>query len=146
MPLDPYTKLSATDDVPFDDPSGYKKLIGRLIYLTHTRPSISLVVQHLSQYVSTPLVSHYQAATRILRYLKSCLAKGVLFSCQSLLQLHGFVDSDWACCPNTRRYITGYYILLGSSLISWKSKKQNIVSRSSTEAEYRALASLTCEL
>ncbi|MCI08154.1 copia protein, partial [Trifolium medium] len=146
VPLDPHTKLSATDGVPFDDPSGYRRLIGRLLYLTHTRPDISFAVQHLSQYVSTPLVPHYQAATRILRYLKSCPAKGVLFSSHSPLQLHGFADSDWACCPNTRRSVTGYCVLLGSSLISWKSKKQNTVSRSSTEAEYRALASLTCEL
>lgn len=146
VPLDPHTKLSATDGVPFDDPSGYRRLIGRLLYLTHTRPDISFSVQHLSQYVSNPLVPHYQAATRILRYLKSCPAKGILFSSHSPLQLHGFADSDWACCPNTRRSITGYCVLLGSSLISWKSKKQNTVSRSSTEAEYRALASLTCEL
>jgi hypothetical protein len=146
VPLDPHTKLSATDGVPFDDPSGYRRLIGRLLYLTHTRPDISFAVQHLSQYVSNPLVPHYQAATRILRYLKSCPAKGILFSSQSPLQLHGFADSDWACCPNTRRSITGYCVLFGSSLISWKSKKQNTVSRSSTEAEYRALASLTCEL
>lgn len=146
VPLDPHTKLSATDGVPFDDPSGYRRLIGRLFYLTHTRPDISFSVQHLSQYVSNPLVPHYQAATRILRYLKSCPAKGILFSSHNPLQLHGFADSDWACCPNTRRSITGYCVLLGSSLISWKSKKQNTVSRSSTEAEYRALASLTCEL
>ncbi|MCH80901.1 hypothetical protein A2U01_0001677 [Trifolium medium] len=123
VPTDPHTKLSATDGVPYDDPSGYRRLIGRLIYLTHTRPDISFFIQHLSQYVSTPLVPHYQAATRILRYLKGCPANGVLFSSQSPLQLHGFADSDWACCPNTRRSITGYCVLLGSSLISWKSKK-----------------------
>jgi hypothetical protein len=78
--------------------------------------------------------------------LKSCPAKGIFFSSQTPLQLHGFADSDWACCPNTRRSITGYCVLFGTSLVSWKSKKQNTVSRSSTEAEYRTLASLTCEL
>jgi hypothetical protein len=157
-PFDPHTKLSINDGPPLDDPSSYRRLIGRLLYLTNTRPDISFSVQHLSQYVSNPLYLtntrllylsqylFYQAATRILRYLKSCPAKGIMFSSSSPLKLHGFADSDWARCPDTRKSITGYCVLLGTSLISWKSKKQNTVSRSSTEAEYRALASLTCEL
>lgn len=103
-------------------------------------------MQHLSQYLSKPLVPHYQAATRILRYLKSVPAKGILFSASSSLKLCGFADSDWARCSETRKSVTGFCVLLGSSLICWKSKKQNTVSRSSTEAEYRALASLSCEL
>ncbi|MCH79973.1 retrovirus-related Pol polyprotein from transposon TNT 1-94 [Trifolium medium] len=145
-PFDPSTKLSSTDGVPLDDPSSFRRLIGRLLYLTNTRPDISFSVQHLSQYVANPFVSHYQAATRILRYLKAVPAKGILFSSSSSLKLHGFADSDWARCPDTRKSVTGYCVLLGNSLISWRSKKQNTVSRSSTEAEYRALASLTCEI
>ncbi|KAI5383808.1 hypothetical protein KIW84_070964 [Lathyrus oleraceus] len=93
-----------------------------------------------------PLLPHYQAATRILRYLKVVPAKGLLFSASNNLKLSAFVDSDWARCPDTRRSVTSYCIILGSSLLCRKSKKQNTVSRSSTEVEYRALASLTCEL
>jgi hypothetical protein len=114
--------------------------------LTNTRPDISFSVQHLSQFVSKPLVPHYTAATRILKYLKSSPPKGLFFPVSSSLKLTGYADSDWARCPETRKSITGYCVFLGSSLISWKSKKQNTVSRSSTEAEYRALASLTCEI
>lgn len=146
IPYDPNLKLSLTDGTLLEDPTRYRRLIGRLIYLTNTRPDISFAVQHLSQFVSKPLVSHFQAAIRVLRYLKSCPARGILFSASSHLKLFAFADSDWARCPTTRRSITGFCVILGSSLISWKSKKQNTVSRSSTEAEYRALASLTCEI
>jgi hypothetical protein len=116
--------------------------------LTNTRPDISFSVQHLSQFVSKskPLVPHYTAATRILKYLKSAPAKGLFFPASSSLKLSGYADSDWARCHETRKSVTGYCVFIGSSLISWKSKKQNTVSRSSTEAEYRALASLTCEI
>lgn len=146
IPFDPNLKLYASVGQPIADPSSYRRLIGRLIYLTNSMPDISYVVQHLSQFVAKPLIPHYQAATRILRYLKSAPAKGVFFSAASSLKLYGFADSDWARCPETRKSITGFCVILGSSLICWKSKKQNTVSRSSTEAEYRALASLSCEL
>ncbi|XP_058747238.1 uncharacterized mitochondrial protein AtMg00810-like [Vicia villosa] len=145
-PIDPNTKLSSTNGIPLDDPSSYMKLIGRLLYLTNTRPGISYSVQHLSQFVSNPFIPHYQVATRVLRYLKAFPAQGVLFSSSSALKLHGFADSDGARCPDSRRSVTGFCVLLGDYLLSWRSKKQNTVSRSSTEAEYKALTSLTCEI
>lgn len=100
----------------------------------------------LSQFVAKPLVSHFKAATRILCYLKSTPTKGLFFSAFTNVKLSGFVDSDWACCPDTRRSITGYCVFLGTSFISWKSKKQNTIARSSSEARFRALASLSCEI
>jgi hypothetical protein len=143
IPFNPTTKLSSTEGTPLEDPPSYRRLMGRLLYLTNTRPDISFYVQHLSQFVSKPLVPHYTAALRI---LKSALATGIIFSASSSLKLSGFADSDWARFPETRKSITGFCVLLGSSIISCKSKKQNTVSRSSTEAEYMALASLTREL
>ncbi|XP_050896274.1 uncharacterized mitochondrial protein AtMg00810-like [Lathyrus oleraceus] len=123
VPFDPNTKLSANDGQPLEDPTSYRHLIGRLIYLTNSRPDIAYVVQHLSQYVSNPWLPHYQAAIRILRYLKVVPAKGLLFSASINLKLSAFADSDWACCPDTKRYVTGYCVILGSSLLCWKSKK-----------------------
>lgn len=70
-PIDPNIKLSSTDGIPLDDPSSYKKFIGRLLYLTNTHPDISYVVQHLSQFVTNPFISHYQDATRVIRYMKA---------------------------------------------------------------------------
>jgi len=106
-PFDPSTKLEATNGTPFTYASSYRRLIGRLLYVTNTRPDISYSVQHLSQFVSNPTVLHYQAAQRILKYLKSSPAKGLFFSASSELKLHGFADSDWVCCPDTRRSVTG---------------------------------------
>lgn len=123
VPFDPNTKLSANDGQPLEDPTSYRRLIGRLIYLTNYRPDIVYDVQHLSQYVSNPFLPHYQAATRILRYLKVVPTKGLLFSASSNLKLSVFVDSDWTRYPDTRRSVTGYCVILVSSLLCWKSKK-----------------------
>lgn len=128
------------------DATAYRRLIGRLLYLTTTRPDICFAVQHLSQFMQALKQPHYEAALRIIRYVKSSPAQGLFFSSTSDLQLKAFSDSDWATCLETRKSITGFCVFLGSSLISWRSKKQNTVSRSSSEAEYRALASTTCEL
>ena len=90
--------------------------------------------------------SHSQATFRILRYLKQAPGLGLFFAANSSLQLKAFSDSDWAGRLDTRRSITGFSVYLGNSLVSWRSKKQPTVSRSSSEAEYRALATTTCEL
>ena len=144
--MDPHLKLSKDKGHSIPDPQVYRKLVGRLQYLTATRPYLSYATQQLSQFISDPRDIHLQAAHRVLRYIKSSPGAGLFFPSVSDLQLKCFSDSDWASCVDSRRSVTGFAIFLGDSLISWKAKKQPTVSRSSSEAEYRALACCTCEI
>jgi len=147
-PMVHYSPLSSTQGVPLAaaNSSSYRRLIGRLIYLTNIRPDITFSVNKLSQFVSAPTTIHQQAAFRILRYLKNAPGNDIFLSAASIPQLKAYSDSDWATCPETRKSVTGFSIYLGESLVSWKSKKQQTISRSSSEAEYRALAATTCEI
>lgn len=137
-----------TNDPPLDNINEYQRLVGKLIYLTLTRPDISYAVHILSQFMHAPHKSHSKLALRVIRYLKNAPGKGILFKRDSSLSfsLSVFVDSDWAKSITARKSITGFCIFLGGSLISWKSKKQSTISRSSAEAEFRALADVTCEV
>lgn len=118
----------------------FRRLIGKLIYLTVTRPDLAYKVHVLSQFVNNPTEDHLKAAHRVLRYLKGAPAQGIFFSSSSDFRLHTCCDADWAACPVTRKSISGYCVLLGNSVLSWKSKKQQVVSSSSAESEYRSMA------
>jgi len=145
-PLDTSIKLHQDTSKPFEYVSCYRRLIGRLLYLNTTRPDISLATQQLSQFLNAPIVTHYKAACRILRYLKNNPGLGLLFPKTSETHILGYVDADWAGSMDTRRSTTGFCFFLGSSLISWRANKQATVSRISSEAEYKALSTATCEL
>ena len=93
-----------------------------------------------------PKQEHWDAALRVVCYLKGSPGQGILLRSDAPLSLQGWCDSDWASCPTTRCSLTGWIVFLGGSPISWKTKKQHIVSRSSVEVEYQSIASLTCEL
>ena len=146
LPLDPNIKLTLTSGDPLPYIPGYQQLIGKLIYLTLTRLDNSFVVYTLNQFMHQPTTVHMQAAKRVLRYLKSNSSQGILFAFNSKAKLIAYCDSDWAGCPMSRKSTTGFCILLGNSAISWKSKKQVVVARSSTEDEYRAMVLTTCEV
>ncbi|CAM8906751.1 unnamed protein product [Rhodiola kirilowii] len=87
-----------------------------------------------------------QAARRVLRYVKNAPAQGLFYSSNATLQLAAYCDADWGACPVTRKSITGYCVTLGTGVISWKTKKQHVVSRSSAESEYRSMANACCEI
>lgn len=129
------------------DGSAYRRLVGRLIsYLTITRPEISYSVHNFSPFAQTPKNEHFEATLRVVRYIKGSPGQGILLRTEGYLTLRPFCDSDWASCPVTWRSTTGYFVMLGDSPVSWKTKKQQMISRSSAEAEYRAMASIASEL
>ncbi|KAI5648573.1 hypothetical protein M9H77_34578 [Catharanthus roseus] len=145
-PVEPNHQLAKASGSLFDNPDRYRRLIGKLIYLTLTRPELAYAVHTLAQFMHTPRHAHWDAAIRVVRYLKGSPGRGIFLSSNSSLLLTAYCDSDWATCPITRRSLTGYFISLGGSPISWKTKKQHTVSRSSAEAEYRSMAMTLCEL
>ncbi|CAH9127483.1 unnamed protein product [Cuscuta epithymum] len=145
-PMDPDTHLASSTGSPLSDPAPYRRLVGRLLYLTVTRPDITFSVNLLTQFMSSPQDCHWNAALRVVRYLKAAPDLGILLSSDTSLRLHAYCDADWASCPTTRRSTTGYCTFLGPSPISWRTKKQPTVSRSSAEAEYRAMASAASEI
>ncbi|GKU88743.1 hypothetical protein SLEP1_g2972 [Rubroshorea leprosula] len=140
FPMEQKLKLNKNEGRTISNPIQYRRLIGRLIYLTITQPDISYAIHILSQFTQEPKQPHMDAAIRVLRYLKSSPGQGIFLLSTSSLHLSAFCDSDWASCPMTRKSTIGYITMLGNSPISWKTKKQTIVSRSSAEAEYRAMA------
>ncbi|KAI0519071.1 hypothetical protein KFK09_006511 [Dendrobium nobile] len=133
------------ESAAFDNPKLYRQLVGALQYLTLTRPDITYAVNKACQHMHHPTTSNFEFLKRILRYVKGSLHIGIPISADSL-QLSSYSDSDWAGDSQDRKSTTGYCNFLGSTPISWCAKKQSTVARSSTEAEYRAIALATTEI
>ncbi|KAL0453806.1 UNVERIFIED_CONTAM: Retrovirus-related Pol polyprotein from transposon RE1 [Sesamum latifolium] len=145
-PLPTGIKFTTEAGNPLTHPEIYRRLIGRVLYLGFTRPDICHFAQQLSQFMQSPCKQHLDAALHLLRYLNGTASKGLFFPSDTTHELLAYSDADWASCVDTRRSLTSFCIFLGSSLMSWKTKKQHAVSRSTAEAEYRSMASTTCEL
>ncbi|KAG9444876.1 hypothetical protein H6P81_016216 [Aristolochia fimbriata] len=139
-PLELKVKFQLIDGEELSDPTLYQKLVSGLIYLSITRPDISYAVHVVSQFMLAPMSVHYAVVLRILRYVKGSLLQGLFLSSASPLTLLAYSDACWVGDVTDRRSTTGYSVFLVHSLISWRSKKQSTVSRSSTKGEYRAPA------
>ncbi|KAJ9548025.1 hypothetical protein OSB04_020568 [Centaurea solstitialis] len=143
-PADTKTKL-AVDGEPDPDPTLYRSLAGALQYLTFTRLDIAYAVQHVCLFMHDPRLPHLNALKRILRYLKGTLSHGLHIKASAIDRLVAYSYADWAGCPNTRRSTSGFCVYLGDNLVSWSSKRQHVVSRSSAEAEYQGIANVVAE-
>ena len=151
-PYSSLSRLNQTQGTPLPNPTHFRSLVGALQYLTFTRPDLSFDVNQVCWFMHSPTDTHMIDAKRILRYLKGTSNHGLLFR-PSSLTLQAYADTDWAGNPDDRRSTLGYVVFLGSTPITWVSKKQSIVSkkqsivsRLSTEAEYWSLASTIAEV
>ncbi|GAA0164844.1 transmembrane signal receptor [Lithospermum erythrorhizon] len=146
FPMEQNQRLAGSTSAVLHDVDRYRRLVGGLLYLSFTRPDLSFAVHILSQFLHEPRQDHWSTALRVVKYLKGSPRQGILLSADCDLKLSGWCDSDCASCLITRQYVSGWIVFLGHSPVSWKSKKQETVSRSSAEAEYRSMALVTCEL
>ncbi|CAH9066573.1 unnamed protein product [Cuscuta epithymum] len=132
------------------NPSHYRSIVGVLQYATLTRPEICYAVNKVCQFMAAPLEEHWQAVKHMLRYLSGTITHGLIikpFPLKTMsLSISAFCDADWASDPTDRKSTSGSCVFLGSNIISWWSRKQLCVARSSTEAEYRILAYTAAEL
>ena len=129
----------------FDDPTLFRQIVGALQYLTLTRPDLSFCVNKVCWFMHAPTADHWAAVKRILRYLQLTCDDGLFISKSPKSTVQIFSDSDWAGCLDNRKSTGSYLLYLGNNLLSWSSKKQPTVARSSTESEYKALADAAAE-
>lgn len=145
-PATPQLSLTQHCGNTFEDPKLYRQVMGMLQYLALTRPDITMAVNRMSQFMHSPSVSQWQGVKRILRYLCGTISHGLLLRPSSNTHLVAYSDADWGGDQIDRKSTSAYVVFHGNNLISWCSKKQNTVARSSTDSEYRALATTASEL
>ncbi|XP_022031689.1 uncharacterized mitochondrial protein AtMg00810-like [Helianthus annuus] len=144
-PIDSHSKLSSAFGTDFHDPTLYRSLAGALQYLTFTRPDISYEVQQICIHMHAPKTGHWNALKRIIRYIYGTTTFGLTLGPSKDPHLIAYTDADWAGCPDTRRSTSGFCVYYGDNLLSWSSRCQATISRSSAEAEYRGIANVVAE-
>ena len=128
-PIEQNHRLAEYPDQVPTDKTRYQRIVGRLIYLSHTRPDVAYAVSVVSQFMHNLSVDHMDAVVRILRYLKSAPRRGVMFSNHNnILEVCGFTDADWAGNITDQRSTSGYFTFVGGNLVTWKRKKQKVVA------------------
>ncbi|GMI72814.1 hypothetical protein HRI_000950700 [Hibiscus trionum] len=138
--------LSSTDGEPFENLTLYRQVVGTLQHICNTRPDVQYAVNKVSQFMQAPLDKHWSAVRRIVKYLKGTIDYSLFFSTGPVATtLTAYSDSDWGAKSDDRRSTSGHCLFLGNNLVSWSSKKQSVVSRSSTEAEFIGIANAMCD-
>ncbi|XP_019052185.1 PREDICTED: uncharacterized protein LOC109114293 [Nelumbo nucifera] len=122
-PIEPNHGVQESVGEDYLDKERYQKLVGKLIFLSLTRPNIAYAVHVVSQFMHNPKIPHMKAVERILRYLKSCLGKGILFRKNDRIEVEGYTDADWAGSVGDRKSTSGYCTFVGGNLVTWRSKK-----------------------
>jgi histone deacetylase 1/2 len=147
-PLSSSERLSIKDGdcLGPEDATKYRSVVGALQYLTLTRPDISFSVNKVCQFLHSPTTVHWSAVKRILRHVQGTIKLGLKIKKSDSMLVSAFSDADWAGCVDDRRSTGGFAVFLGSNLVSWIARKQPTVSRSSSKAEYKALANATAEM
>jgi hypothetical protein len=146
-PIVPGTKLVRDESGRAVNATEYKQMIGCLMYLLATRPDMAFSVCLASRYMERQTEMHMATVKRIMRYLKGTLSLGILYKCKAdkELMLQGWSDSDYAGDHDDRKSTSGFIFTMSDSAICWSSKKQPIVTLSTTEAKHVAAASCACQ-
>ena len=144
-PVDTAQKLGLSSSSPVSNPTLYRSLAGVLQYLTFTRPDISYAVQQICLHMHDPRESHFLSLKRILWYVQGTLSLGLHLNAARSFSLVFYTDTDWVGCSDIRRSTSSYCVYFGDTLISWSAKRQSTLSRSSTKAEYRAVANVVAK-
>ena len=139
-------KLSKDGEGKLVNSTVFRSLVGNLMYLTATRPDIMFAVSLISRFMEKPYSNHWEAAKRILRYVKGTMNYGVFYQANLPINLIGYTDSDLAGSVDDSKSVAGYVFNIGSGAISWMSKKQSVVALSTTEAEYIAASVAGCQV
>jgi hypothetical protein len=139
------TKLSKYDKGDEVDPTQFKQMVGSLMYLTATRPDLMFAVNLIARFMEHPVENHLMAAKRILRYIRGTQELGILYKKGSQAELIAYSDSDYGGDVDDRKSTSGYVFMMGSGAVSWSSRKQPIVTLSTTEAEFIAAAHCVCQ-
>jgi hypothetical protein len=144
-PVDLLAKLAGDSGPTIVNSSQFRSIVGALQYLTFTRPDITYTVQQICLHMHDPREPHLTVMKRIMWYLQGMTDYGLLLRRSSSSDLVVYTDADWAGCLDTRHSTSGYAVFLGDNLVSWSTKRQTVVSRSSTEAKYRVVANGVAE-
>ena len=145
-PMTSGLKISSQDGVPIENAQLYKSTIGTLQYVTVTRPELAYSVNKVCQFMQRPTDEQWKTVKRILRYLRATMDYGIHLNKVVELSLIGFSNADLGSNPDDRRSVLGHCVLFGNNIVSWHSRKQQTIFRSSIEVEYRSLVELVAEV